>query len=56
MLGYVNSVKYSFVSRQQQQWKMAAVMLDYAGEYCEAGDTCQSSVTVIMNSNAVLND
>ena len=30
-------------------------MLDYAGEYCEAGDACQSSVTAIMNSNTVLN-
>ena len=40
---------------QQQHWKMAVVMLDYVGEYCEAGYAWQSSVTVIMNSNTVLN-
>ena len=35
---------------------MAAVMLNYAGKYCEAGDACQLSVmSVIMNSNADLN-
>jgi len=33
------------------------VMLNYAGEYCEYGeycDSCQSAVTVIMSSDAAM--